>query len=117
MDSDAVNPASSALVESANSSRMPLVCASSPIRARSVRRPSTGARSILKSPEWSTTPWGVWKAIAIADGTEWVTGMNSTGHSPIMTVSLSATSMNVAFFDCPASRTRCAASPTVSADP
>ena len=55
--------------------------------------------------------------MAMADGTECVTGMNSTGQSPIMTVSLSATSMNVAFFDCPASRTRWAARPTVSGDP
>ena len=81
-DSDSVKPGSSALVESDSSSRMPSVWASSPMRERSVRRPSTGCRSSLKSPEWRMTPWGVWKAMANALGTEWVTGMNSTSHGP-----------------------------------
>ena len=64
---------------------MPSVRASSPMRAMSVRRPSTGCRSSLKSPEWRITPWGVWKAMAMASGTEWVTGMNSTSQAPICT--------------------------------
>ena len=84
VDSDGVNPGSSALVESASSSRIPGSVASAPIRARSVRRPSTGWRSILKSPEWRMMPCGVWKAVAKACGTEWVTGMNSTSHGPIL---------------------------------
>ena len=32
----------------------------------------------MKSPECRITPCGVWNAMAIASGTEWVTGMNST---------------------------------------
>ena len=63
------------------------------MRARSVRRPSTGVRSILKSPECRITPWGVWKAVAKPCGTEWVTGMNSTSKGPIWRRSPSATSM------------------------
>ena len=84
-DSDSVKPGSSALVESDRSSRMPSVRASSPMRDRSVRRPSTGCRSSLKSPECRITPCGVWKAMAMASGTEWVTGMNSTSQAPIRT--------------------------------
>ncbi len=61
-----------------SSSRIPGSEARAPMRARSVRRPSTGWRSILKSPEWRMIPCGVWKAVAKACGTEWVTGMNST---------------------------------------
>ncbi len=68
VDSEGVNPGSSALVESASSRRMPGSEASAPIRARSVRRPSTGWRSILKSPEWRMMPCGVWKAVAKACG-------------------------------------------------
>ena len=66
------------------------------MRARSVRRPSTGWRSILKSPEWRMIPCGVWKAVAKAWGTEWVTGMNSTSHGPIRRRSPSRTGMNSA---------------------
>ena len=33
------------------------------MRARSVRRPSTGVRSSLKSPECRITPCGVWNAV------------------------------------------------------
>ncbi len=62
-----------------------------PMRARSVRRPSTGVRSSLKSPLWSTTPWAVWKARAKPLGTEWVTGMNSTSKGPILRRSPSRT--------------------------
>ena len=57
--SEGVKPGSSALVESASSRRIPGSEAIAPIRARSVRRPSTGWRSILKSPQWRMTPWGV----------------------------------------------------------
>ena len=38
----------------------------------------------MKSPECRITPWGVWNAMAIASGTEWVTGMNSTPTPPIV---------------------------------
>ena len=55
------------------------------MRARSVRRPSTGVRSSLKSPLCSTTPWGVCTAMAWACGTLCVTGMNSTSNGPICT--------------------------------
>ena len=53
--SDGVKPGSSAFVESASSSATP----SSPSAARrltSVRRPSIGVRSSLKSPECTTMP-------------------------------------------------------------
>ena len=84
-------PASSAFVESASRTRMPSVLASWPMRARSVRRPSTGVRSSLKSPECRMTPCGVCTAMAWAWGTLWVTGMNSTSNGPIWTRSPSAT--------------------------
>ena len=74
---------------------MPSVRASSPMRDMSVRRPSTGCRSSLKSPECRITPCGVWKAMAMASGTEWVTGMNSTSQAPICTRSPSATGMKL----------------------
>ena len=117
VDSDGVNPGSSALVESASRSRMPGSSASAPIRARSVRRPSTGSRSSLKSPECSTIPWGVWKASANAWGTEWVTGMNSTSQGPIRRRSPSRTAISWVFSNNPASRIRLLASPTVSSEP
>ena len=61
---------------------MPAVRASSPMRARSVRRSSTGVRSSLKSPECRITPWLVCTAMACEWGTLWVTGMNSTSNGP-----------------------------------
>ena len=82
--SDGVRPSSSALVESESSSRMPWPSPRAPIRARSVRRPSTGVRSSLKSPVCKMTPWGVWKARAKPCGTEWATGMNSMSNGPIL---------------------------------
>ena len=91
--SDGVKPGSSAFVESASSSRTPGPDARAPIRARSVRRPSTGSRSSLKSPECRRTPWGVWKAMAKPWGTEWVTGMNSTSNGPMRRRSPSVTVM------------------------
>ena len=117
VDSEAVNPGSSALVESDSNKRTPGPAPSAPMRARSVRRPSTGWRSSLKSPEWSTTPWGVWKAVAKALGTEWVTGMNSTSHGPIRRRSPSTTGMKVAALSSPASSTRFRANPSVSSEP
>ena len=116
-DSEAVKPGSSALVESERRRRMPTVSANSPMRERSVRRPSTGWRSSLKSPECRITPCGVWKAMAQASGTEWVVGMNSTSHAPMRIRSPSLTEMKSVRLPRPASSTRCRARPTVSSDP
>ena len=117
VDSEAVNPGSSALVESTSRRRMPGSDARAPIRARSVRRPSTGWRSILKSPECRMIPCGVWNAVANAWGTEWVTGMNSTSHGPIRRRSWSRTGMKLARLAMPASSTRLRASDSVSSEP
>ena len=84
-------PADSALVESHSSTRTPSRLAISPMRARSVRRPSTGVRSSLKSPVWRMTPWPVCTATAWAWGTLWVTGMNSMSNGPMVTRSPSST--------------------------
>ena len=110
-------PASSAFVESARRTRMPSVLASWPMRARSVRRPSTGVRSSLKSPVCRMTPCGVCTAIAWACGTLWVTGMNSTSNGPICTRSPSATACSSVLPSSPASSMRLRARPSVSADP
>ncbi len=110
-------PCSSALVESAISSRMPSEAAMAPMRARSVRRLSTGVRSSLKSPECSTTPCGVCTAMAKAWGTEWVTGMNSTSKGPIVRRSPSGTATRSVWPRSPASSIRFRASPRVSAEP
>ncbi len=116
-DSEGVNPGSSALVESESRRRMPGSSASAPKRARSVRRPSTGSRSSLKSPECRITPWGVWNASAKAWGTEWVTGMNSTSQGPMRRRSPSFTAISSVRSRRPASRIRELASPTVSSEP
>ena len=87
------------------------------MRARSVSRPSTGVRSILKSPECRITPCGVWKAVANPCGTEWVTGMNSTSKGPIWRRSPSLTSTKSARSASPASSTRLRARPRVRAEP
>ena len=58
---------------------------SSPSRAkarRSVRRPSSGSWSILKSPVCSTVPAGVRTATASASGIEWLTATNSHSNGP-----------------------------------
>ena len=55
--------------------------------------------------------------MAMASGTEWVTGMNSTSTPPIFTVSPSATEMNLVCLDRPASSMRWRARPTVSSEP
>ena len=84
------------MVESSINNRMPSLEASDPSRAKSVRRSSTGLRSILKSPECSTTPCGVCKATAKVWGIECVTGMNSTSNGPIRRRSPSLTLTKVA---------------------
>ena len=96
---------------------MPSVRASSPMRDKSVRRPSTGCRSSLKSPECRMTPCGVWNAMAMDSGTEWVTGMNSTSQAPMRNRSPSATATKRVLSASPASSTRWRASPTVSSEP
>ena len=60
----------------------PRSSAIAPMRARSVRRPSTGVRSSFQSPVCRIMPCGVWKAVAKPCGTEWVTGMNSQSNGP-----------------------------------
>ena len=96
---------------------MPSVLAMAPMRARSVRRPSTGVRSSLKSPVWRITPCGVWNAVAMPWGTEWVTGMNSTSNGPILRRSPSCTGMSSVRSSRPASSMRFRARPSVSAEP
>ena len=123
--SDAVWPGSSALVESARSSRMPgnglssvgRWRAISPMVARSVRRPSTGVRSSFQSPLCRIVPCGVWNAVAKPWGTEWVTGRNSTSNGPIFRRSPSVTGMSSVRPSSPASSMRCRASPRVRAEP
>ena len=74
-------PGTSALVESASSRSTP----SAPSRAnppRSVRRPSSGSWSILKSPVCRISPAGVLIATASASGMEWLTERNSRSQGP-----------------------------------
>ncbi len=96
---------------------MPSVVAIVPMRARSVRRPSTGVRSSLKSPVCRMTPCGVCTAMAWAWGTEWVTGMNSTSNGPIIRRSPSATVISSVRPSSPASSMRLRARPSVTAEP
>ncbi len=126
VDSDSVKPGRSALVESESRSRIPPNFPSgriegrraiSPSRARSVRRPSTGVRSILKSPVCRIVPWGVWYAAPNACGTECVTGMNSTSKGPIWRRSPSATGISSVRPSIPASSMRLRARPSESGDP
>ena len=89
--SGGTKPGTSALVESARSRSMP----SSPSRAnvgRSVRRPSSGSWSILKSPVATTMPAGVRMATASASGMEWLTATNSQSNGPMRSRSPSVTS-------------------------
>ena len=88
-----------------------------PMRARSVRRPSTGKKSSLKSQECSSTPWGVLIAVMTPPGTEWVTGTNSQSKGPMRTRSPSATGMNWARSTYPDSVTRRLARPKVNGVP
>ena len=79
--SGVVKPGTSALVESARNRSTP----SSPSRAnarRSVRRPSSGSWSILKSPVCRIRPAGVRIATASASGIEWLTATNSQSNGP-----------------------------------
>ena len=62
-------------------------------------------------------PWGVWKAVASAWGTEWVAGMNSTSNGPISHVSPSATGVSSVRCSRPASSMRPRARPSVSSVP
>ena len=55
--------------------------------------------------------------MAMASGTECVTGMNSTSTPPTFTVSPSATEMNLVLPARPASSMRWRARPTVSSEP
>ena len=80
--SGGTKPGTSAFVESERSRSMP----SSLSRAnawRSVRRPSSGSWSILKSPVWTTMPAGVRMATARASGMEWLTATNSQSKGPM----------------------------------
>ena len=81
--SEVTKPDCSALVESLSSRSMP---SSRPSRAkppRSVRRPSSGSWSILKSPVCSTTPARVLIATAMASGIEWLTAKNSSSKAVV----------------------------------
>ena len=80
-DSEGERPGRPMLVESAMSSRTP----ASPRafrRSMPVSRPSRGSGSILKSPECTSTPWGVCRTRAQASGMLWVTGIHSASISP-----------------------------------
>ena len=50
-----------------------------------VVRPSMGSGSSLKSPECTSTPWGVCRTRAQASGMLWVTGIHSASISPLPT--------------------------------
>ena len=115
--SERVEPSMSALVESASSSRTPGPPAMAPIRDRSVRRPSTGVRSSLKSLECRITPWGVPKAVISPWGMEWVTGRNSQSKGPMLSRSPSPTSRSSARPVSPASASLWAIIPRVKRDP
>ncbi|CAM5616277.1 hypothetical protein SALBM135S_03714 [Streptomyces alboniger] len=89
--SGGTKPGTSAFVESERRRSMP----SSLSRAnacRSVRRPSIGSWSILKSPVATTMPAGVRMATARASGMEWLTAMNSQSNGPRCSRSPSTTS-------------------------
>ena len=116
VDSDGVWPASSALVESDSRSRTPRRPIS-PMRARSVIRPSTGFWSSLKSPECRIVPAGVKMAVAKPWGTEWVTGMNWQSNGPIVRRSPSATGIRSVRDSIPASSIRLRARPSDRAEP
>ncbi len=89
--SGGTNPGTSAFVESERRRSMP----SSLSRAnawRSVRRPSSGSWSILKSPVATAMPAGVRMATARASGIEWLTAMNSQSKTPMRSRCPSCTS-------------------------
>src|SRR3954469_10799821 len=112
--SDVTKPGTSALVESDSSRSMP----SRPSRAkapRSVRTPSSGSWSILKSPVCTRTPAGVCTATARASGIEWLTDMNSQWNGPVRWSSPAATSTRVGSSRC--SRSLAATSARVNREP
>ena len=114
--SERVLPGISELVESHSSSRTPSSQAMAPIRARSVRRPSTGFRSSLKSLECRITPWGVRMAEISPEGTEWVTGMNSQSNDPMLMRSWSPMGMRVVRSITPRSSRRWRINPRVNGE-
>ena len=88
--SGVVKPGTSALVESTRNRSTP----ASPSRAnarRSVRRPSSGSWSILKSPVCRMRPASVLIATASASGIEWLTATNSRSNAPTCVCSPSVT--------------------------
>ena len=87
------------------------------MRARSVRRSSTGVRSSLKSPECRITPCGVCTAMAWAWGTLWVTGMNSTSNGPIRTPLAVGDGVQLGAPEQPGLLDAVAGQPSVSAEP
>ena len=109
-------PCSSALVESLSSRRMPSPELMPPMRLRSDSRPSTGVRSILKSPECRIVPCGVWNAVAKPWGTECVIGRNSQSKGPNCRRSLSLTTMSLVFLRTPFSSMRPRARPRVNSE-
>ena len=97
--SGVTKPGISAFVESESSRSMP----ESPSRAkapRSVRTPSSGSWSILKSPVCTRTPAGVCTATARASGIEWFTEMNSQWNGPATWSSPAATSTRIGSIRC-----------------
>ncbi len=82
--SEAVVPGFSALVESPSMSATPRSPRAAS-RARSVRTPSIGVWSSLKSPVCTIVPSDVCSATATASGMECVTRTNSASKGPIWT--------------------------------
>ena len=112
--SGVTKPGTSALVESDSSRSMP----ASPSRAkapRSVRTPSSGSWSILKSPVCTRVPAGVCTATASASGIEWLTETNSQWNGPATWSSPAATSTSVGSIRC--SRSLAATSARVNREP
>src|SRR5665647_3511216 len=97
--SEVVNPGTSALVESTRNRSTPSA-ATRANEPRSVRRPSRGNWSILKSPVCSTSPAGVRIATARPSGIEWLTAMNSQSNGPSFCRCPSATSTVLGMMRC-----------------
>ena len=112
--SGVTKPGTSALVESDSSRSMP----ARPSRAkapRSVRTPSSGNWSILKSPVCTSVPAGVCTATASASGIEWLTETNSQWNGPATWSSPAATSTSTGSIRC--SRSLAATRARVNRDP
>ncbi len=97
-----MKPGTSALVESTSRRSMPSSASLAKV-GRSVRRPSSGSWSILKSPVATTMPAGVRTATARASGMEWLTAMNSQSKGPMRSRSPSLTSSTYGRIRCSAS--------------